>query len=312
MSFNFSGGRTIRNKETEILNQHGVADKLGASMEKLSFDPMKFGSESDLRVALTELRLIEKSIGRISENDFLSVSQKYLFPIDFLKKGLEGFSYPQDWQISKSKWFAILFSWIVKDKEKSLNLFRLQFAYVRARSLATYFVGFSIVALFYVDYTLPVFVHVDLLQRLLGEIIPFVLFIVSFGAGFWIYLNDKKAKIDEYSEKLRETGLGYIVENNEKFISQNYLKVVHAGNILLRKFEEPNALTGFHVETREMETKPSSRTELLCRLHLLPKSFAATKKEQVPVFYVENPYVEYQKRIEELSKENPKNHVQKS
>lgn len=273
---------------------------------------MKFGSESDLRIALTELRLIEKSNGRVSENDFLSVSQKYLFPIDFLKKGLEGFSYPQDWQISKSKWFAILFSWIARDKEQSLNLYRLQFAYIRARSVATYAVGFSIAALFYVDFTLPFFVHIDLLQRLLGEIIPFVLFIVSLGVGVWIYLNDKKTKIDEFSEQLRETGLGYIVENNEKFISQNYLKVVHAGNILLRKFEESNTVIGFHIGTREMDTKPSSRTQLLSRLHLLPKSFAASKKEQIPVFYVENPYVEYQKRIEELSKESPKTQRQKS
>jgi len=280
-------------------------------MEKISFDAMKFGSESDLKIALTELKLIEKSNGRISENDFLSVSQKYLFPIDFLKKGLKGFSYPHDWLISKSKWFAILYSWIVKDKERSLNLFRLQFAYIRARIIAMYVIVILTMALFYVDFTLPFFFRIDLLQRLLGEIFPFVLSIVALMIGFGISLNDKKTKIDEYSEQLREAGLGYIVENNEKFISEHYTKIVWAGNILLRKLEEPNAIVAFHVGTDETDKKPSGWTTLLCRLHLFPKSFAVSRKEKIPVFYVENPYVEYQKRIEELSKENKKEKMEK-
>jgi hypothetical protein len=281
-------------------------------MEEISFDAMRFGSENDLKIALTELKWTEKSNGHISENDFLLVSQKYLFPIDFLKKGLEGFSYPQDSLISKSRWFTILFSWTVRDRDCSLDLFRLQFAYVRARSIATYAVGFSIVALFYVDYILPFFVHIDSLQRLYGEILPFVFFIVSLGIGLIPYLNDKKTKADEYSQQLRETGLGYIVESNEKFINRNYLKVVVAGNILLRKFEEPNTVIGFPIGTKEMDTEPSRRTKLLCRLHLLPKSYADSKKEMVPVFYAENAYVEYQKRIEELSKQNQRKYVQKS
>jgi hypothetical protein len=275
-------------------------------MEKISFDPMKFGSENDLRVALTELRLIAKSNGHISENDFLSVSQKYLFPIDFLKKGLEGFSYPEDWLISKSKWFAVLYSWIVKDKEHSLDLFRLQFAYIRARYIATVVITVLLMALVYTDFTLPLFFQIDMLQRLLGEIFPFVLSIVALGIGFGISLNDKKTKIEEYSQQLREAGLGYIVENNERLISENYRRIVYAGSILLRKLEEPNAITAIHVRTDEKEKPPSRWTVLLCSLHLLPKSLATIKREKIPVFYGENPYVAYQKRIEELSKESKK------
>lgn len=264
-------------------------------MEEISFDAMRFGSESDLKIALTELKWIEKSNGRISENDFLSVSQKYLFPIEYLKKGLEGFSH-QDWLISKSKWFTILYSWVVKDKERSLNLFRLQFAYIRAQFIAMWVIGFSIAALLYVDYILPFFVHIDLLQRLYGEILPFVFFIVSLGIGLIPYLNDKKTKADEYSQQLRETGLGFIVSNNEKFIHRDYMRMTIAihGNTLLRNLEKSITIIGSSVGTKEEETKPSG------------------KKEKIPVFYAENAYVEYQKRIEELSRENQRKHAQKS
>jgi hypothetical protein len=47
-----------------------------------------------------------------------------------------------------------------------------------------------------------------------------------------------------------------------------------------------------------------SRAKLLSRLHLLPKSFVASSKEKIPVFCGENAHVEYQKRIEELWREN--------
>jgi predicted nucleic acid-binding protein len=277
-----------------------VQIELRVEMEKISFDPMKFGSENDLKVALTELRLMAKSNGHISENDFLSVSQKYLFPIDFLKKGLEGFSYPEDWLISKSKWFAVLYSWIVKDKERSLDLFRLQFAYIRAGYIAMSVITVLFMALIYTDFTLPLFFHIDMLQRLLGEIFPFVLSIVALGIGLGISLNDKKTKIAEYSQQLREAGLGYIIESNEQLISKNYRRIVHAGSILLRKLEEPNVMTVIEIRTDEKEKPPSRWTVLLCRLHLLPKSFALIKKEKIPVFYGENPYIEYQRRIEEL------------
>jgi hypothetical protein len=256
-------------------------------LEKISLDPMKFGSRNELSIALTELESIEKLNGHISENDFLSVSQKYLFPIDFLKKGLEGFSYPQDLLISQSKWFTVLFSWIVKEKERSLQLFRLQFAHVRAKYFAIYIILFLIAMSIYADSTLQLFLHIDLLQTLLGVIFPFALTIISFIFGFWIYVNDKKTKVDEYSEQLKTDGLGYIVENNKKFIDHNVSRIVFAGNILLRKLEEANAITGFLVGTREQETKSG-------------------KKEEIPVYYGENPYVEYRKRIEELSKESKK------
>jgi hypothetical protein len=277
-------------------------------MQKPSLDPMKFGSQNDLQIALTELRVIEKSKGRLSQSDFLSVSQKYMFPIDFLKQGLKGFSYPEDWLISTSKWFTILYSWMVKDKERSSNLFRLQFAYVFGGWVATVAIVVSIVALVYVEGTLPYFFHIDLFHNFLEVALPFVFFIVSLGAGFGIFLNDRKAKIEDYSDQLREAGLGYIIENNERFIIQNYRAIAYgAGNIFLRKLAESNTFTFIHVGMNEEDKQPSSRAKLLVRLHLLPKSFATSKKEKIPVFYGENAYVEYKKRIEDLSKENKTN-----
>jgi hypothetical protein len=155
-------------------------------MQKSSFDPMKFGSQNDLKLALTELKMMEKSNGRINKSDFSAVSQKYMFPIDFLEKGLKGFSYPEDLLISKSKWFAILYSWIVKDEERSLNLFRLQFAYIRARYVATFAIVYSIAVSVCIDFILPFFFQIDPLQRLLGVILPFIFFYYSSGSRFWI------------------------------------------------------------------------------------------------------------------------------
>jgi len=53
----------------------------------------------------------------------------------------------------------------------------------------------------------------------------------------------------------------------------------------------------------EKDKQPSTTTKLLNRLHLRSKSLVSSKKEKIPVFYGENAHVEYQKRIEELSKE---------
>jgi len=45
-------------------------------LEQVSLDPMKFGSENDLKIALTELRWIKKTKGKLRSNDFKIVSEK--------------------------------------------------------------------------------------------------------------------------------------------------------------------------------------------------------------------------------------------
>ena len=47
----------------------------------------------------------------------------------------------------------------------------------------------------------------------------------------------------------------------------------------------------------------SGLSRLLIRLHLLPKPYASGEKEKIPIFYGENPYIEYRKRIGELAED---------
>jgi len=101
---------------------------LNEETDQLSFDPMKFGSENDLKTALTELRWRKSTKGKLMKIDFRTVSEKYRFPIGFLKKGLTGLSYPEDWLISKSKWFPIIYNWVAR-YTKFLSLKQAYFSF---------------------------------------------------------------------------------------------------------------------------------------------------------------------------------------
>jgi len=95
-------------------------------MEDLSLNAMKFGREEDFKIAITELKWIIETFGEATERDFEAVSSKYNFPIGFLKQGLKGLAFPDDYKISKSKCFPILYSWKVQREEISYKLLRLQ------------------------------------------------------------------------------------------------------------------------------------------------------------------------------------------
>lgn len=281
--------------------------KLGFSsndrMMPPSFDPMKFGLENDLKIALTELRWIRKTRGKLKNSDFNTVSVKYEFPVDFLKRGLKGFSYPEDFLISKSKWFPILYSWLVRDQWYSINLFRLQFDYYRTKFRSILFLGILPALFFYADSTLQMLFKLYLLQRISLVLLPFIFFYISLCIGLRNYIGSKKMKVDEYSTHLEEMGLRYIIANNEKFIQDHYRYVVHASDVLLKKIKSSPLVTLFYLRTAEMEKQPTRFKKLLMKLHLLPKASVSIEKEEIPVFYAENAYIEYMRRIKELADE---------
>ena len=278
-------------------------------MERISFEPMKFGNENELKIALTELRWIKKTRGKLRNSDFKIISEKYRFPVDFLKKGLRGFSYPEDWLISKSKWFPILYGWVVRDKQYSINLFKLQFDYLRIRFNSIRFLVILIAGFLYIDFILQALFELDLLQRLSLVILPFILSFVALCVELRNNIGSKKARLDDYSTYLEEMGLGYIIAQNEQFIEQHYRQIIYAGNIILKKMQSSPSVTLFHIGTAETEKQPTRFNRVLRKLHLLPK-ISAIGKEKIPVFYAENPYLEYIKRIKELAEEtnNNENH----
>jgi hypothetical protein len=274
------------------------------AMSMISFEAMKFGNENDLKIALTELKWIEKTEGKLTNNDFEAVSQKYKFPIGFLKKGLLGFSYPEDYLVSKSKWFPILYSWVVVEQQLSINLFKFQFDHLRTKFWSMIFLAILGSVLVQLGSTLQILFKLDWLQLLSVIVVPFAFFFVSISIELKNTVTNKKIKLDEYSAHLKETGFHRVIVSNERFVTRNFKNIAYAGNIVLKKLQSSPSASLLYVGWREEERTPSRSNRLLVKLRLLPKRSASVEKEKIPIFYAENPYIEYRKRIEELEKEN--------
>jgi len=270
-------------------------------MDMISFEAMKFGSENDLKIALTELKYLRKTMGKLTNRDFETVSQKYRFPIDFLKKGLGGFSFPEDYTISKSRWFPIIYSWVIRERELSNSLLKLQIDYYRTKFWSTILIGVLGAYLFQFGYMLQRLFELGLLQLLSVVVLPFTFFFVSLSLALRNNVASKKTKLDEYSQRLKEDGFKRLIVSSERFINQNFRLIIYAGGVILKKMQLAPTMQFFFIGTKE-EQKPLTRfSRLLARLHVLPRS-SSLEKQKTPVFYGENPHIEYEKRIAELAK----------
>jgi len=272
---------------------------------KISFDAMKFGSERDLKIALTELKWIKRNRGKLIKIDFETVSAKYKFPVDFLKEGLKGFSYLEDYMVSKSKWFPIIYSWRDHERELGLNLFKLQIDYVQTLFRFSIFLAILGSVLFQLGFTVQNLLDLDWFRLLSVIILPFTFFFISLYVGLRSNIANKKMKLDEYSAKLKEEGFHRIIAANEKFIREHYRMIYLAGGAFLKNIQKSPPMDFFYIGMKEVE-KPIRLSwigRLLTKLHLLPKRSASIEKEKIPIFYGENPYMEYRKRIEELAEE---------
>jgi hypothetical protein len=270
-------------------------------MSDISFEAMKFGSENDLEIALTELKWIKSIHGKLTQDDFKTVAEKYEFPIDFLEKELSGPSYPEGRQMSKSKWYTVLYSWRMNERKASLDLYKLQFDYHKTMHRSTIFLGVLGVVLFQAASTLQWYLNLNLLETFSLIIIPFAFFFVSILIEFRNIIAGKKVKVEEYSMHLREKGFGEVVKRNERFIIRNYRLVVFAGGILLRKMQSAPLMDFFQEGFAEqmIQKRLSRINRLLVKLHIVrPK--VTFEKETIPVFYGEDIDAVYRKRIKEL------------
>ena len=273
---------------------------------RISFNPMSFGNERELDIALTELQWIKKNKGKLKNSDFQTVSEKYCFPIDFLKKGISGFSYPDDFLVSKSKWFPILYSWVVLDNQYSINLYKLQFSYLRTKFIAITFLGLLAGIFYTIGYFLQSYFNFGLWDTI-NLALVFILSFMGLYVEFKNNLSNCKTVLDEYLTNLKDKGLGYIVEKNEKFIRENYNLVIHAPTTILKKIRSAHPLTLIYMGTKEKKKKENVTLvdRILRKIPLYPKTSPSAEKEKIPVFYAENPFVEYKKRIEELVESKP-------
>ncbi len=158
-------------------------------MESLSDAPMKFGSRKDISTALTELRWLEKNKDYLTEPDFDNISEKYHFPVDFLKTGLSGFTYPDDYLISKSKWYPIIYFWICQEKQYSDTLLSLNMDYFRtySRIIRSFVISFSIPLFLFI--TLMRYTSLEIWEIILSLVLPFAFIYVELYIEFKSRLN---------------------------------------------------------------------------------------------------------------------------
>lgn len=272
---------------------------------KISFDAMKFGSERVFRIALTELRWMKRTKGKLTKGDFEAVSDKYELPVDFLKEGLKGFSYPEDHMVSKSKWFPIIYSWRYHERELGLKLFKFQIDYVQTWFRFSLFLAILGIILFQMGFTVQSLLDLDWRQFLSIVIFPFAFFFISLGAELRNSVVNKKMQLDECTAKLKGEGFHRLITANEKFITEHYRMIALAGGTFLKNIQKSPPASLFYIGLKEVEKpiKIGWTNRLLAKLRLLPRQPASTEREKIPIFYGENPYMEYRKRIEELAKD---------
>lgn len=260
---------------------------------------MKFGSENDFNVAITELKWIEKTNGKLADGDIITVSRKYNFPPDFLKEGLKGLSYPWGQLISQSKWYPIFFSWMTRESQYSKDLYRLQIDYHSTRAKASMIFFLAFFAPLYLATVLVMNLGLSLLQVVLAVGVPASLGLVGLFFQFRSDVSNKKSKVEEFESNLKRLGLERIVKHNARVIDEHISFAMYAGRVFLQKLNEAPDLSAVPLGIEEHEVKPRlSRIERLL-VSLRIKHRPEPKKEKVPVFYVENPYLEYAKRLQE-------------
>lgn len=266
-----------------------------------SYLPMRFGSRNDYRIATTELIwLREKQKGNLSELDFASVGTKYSFPPGFLKEGLKGQTYPRDDLIAENEWYPILYSWIMREKLQRNELFRLQIDYWSTRFRSNEIYILAVTTALYAAVSLYLFLSFTATQVALTIGVPAALALTGLFFQLRSDVHQRGIKLEEYVDQLKREGLGKIVEEHEKVLAENMNFVNYAGKILLRKLQEGPSLTviPMGVEEQEIEQRRTRLARLLRRR-------GARKREKVPVFWAENPFLEYRKRIMALFHMDP-------
>jgi hypothetical protein len=243
-------------------------------MEGLSYDTMKFGSEEEFKIAITELKWIRKN-RKVSDVDFETLSLKYNFPQDFLNAGLDGLKYPDDFRVSTSKWFPIIFSWNVQREEASnkLVLFYIDFVHTRFTRFRTFL--FSVV--------LSIFSISLLANYFSADALTLAILILTFGTflGSLYYqlmdpVSDIKKEMEDYEHLLKQKGLEKIIDNAREYAKTYNKQIQVAGNILKQKIDSQTTVISYEPPTVENKT--------------------------LILHDCEDPYEAYKKRISELEK----------
>jgi len=260
---------------------------------------MKFGTEKEFQIALTELKWIEKAKGRLTKSDFEITAQKYNFPADFLKEGLSGLQFPRDYMISQSKWFPVVYVWNRCFRALHYEYFKLTVNYAWCNT-------FLLTALFAV----PMFgiicgevlwmlgfalqnVALWVTPPTIGATIPISLWLAS-------KRSDAKSRREEFMKKFesevpRKEIFYATVSMTNRFINK---RPFVAKALVSRLGTDVTHVNLFRVgEVMISREKESRFRRMRAALSFLPGLKRRTEHEVVPVYLAENPELEYAKRM---------------
>lgn len=235
----------------------------------LSSEPLRFGSKAEFQRALTELRYLERMYGRLRRDDLCLVAEKYSLPIDFLKEGLKGVSFPDDFMISKSKWFPILYRWAVGREEAIRELTLLTTRHLRAQFLFAAAPIYTVLAFAYAAYCLYEFANQTLLNVFIQALFPLILFIIPLLWELYLRVDETGRELEEHRKRMTNEGMITSISGFDEFRRKHYRTILYAGHILARK----------------------------PLVNLFQVGALGEKNDFIPVFYAENPHLDYQTRL---------------
>ncbi len=98
----------------------------------------------------------------------------------------------------------------------------------------------------------------------------------------------------------------HLIESTEELIRNNMKYILHAGDIFYNKISSAPPMTAINIgmKTEEKEKKDSMMKKIFMKIGLLPKTVTEKEQVNVPIFYMENSYLEYEKRIKQLEKKS--------
>lgn len=235
----------------------------------ISFKKLEFGTNGTFQRALTELRYLKKIRGKLRKDDFSHVARKYKFPIEFLKKGLKGLSFPEDYIISQSKWFPILYRWAVY-KEKAIQKLMLSLTrYYRARFSAIIVPVLILTITAYLALYVSSFTEQTFLEMMSWLLFPVCLLIIELSWESYVRIGELRRTLEEHIETMKDEGMIGTVNRVITFAKKHYGLVLVAGH--------------------KLASKPVFN---LFKMGVIPK-----ETENVPLFYAENPHLDYEKRL---------------
>lgn len=246
----------------------------------MSISPLRFGTEKDFALALMELRWIKKIHGKLTEDDFKSISLKYSLPKEFLKEGLKGLA-PDDCMISKSKWFPVVYAW--RKHHEFLGLKHYKHCVWYWRSKLFYYLCAAMIGLVY-----SLLIYLYALGHL--TLVTFAgigLSLIFFTVPFLYHLRDKvcqwEERLAEVEEEIRSEGLEEIIKSTYRFLSKFkvFSFAIHYPKEFLQWISSAPRLSLFHLG--------------------VVWGFRKGKPIPIPIAFAENPDQAYVQRLKELT-----------